>query len=95
VIYQAAKEMRDTKATPAKPTLGQEKIRLRVEAISFLASTDATMWFDHCDLDQRYALGRMGWATHAKKLLADKSIFLSRPRVQMLERGLDELGATE
>ena len=95
VIHQATKEMRDIKPLPAKPCIRRERSRLRIDAVAWLASSDATRWFDGCDLDQRYALGRMKWAEHAQRLLDDDSAFLGRGKALVLEIGLDGLRPTE
>ena len=94
VIHQATKEMRDTRPT-ATQQLGRDKLKLRIEATVWLASTQATRWFEGCDLDQGYALGRMRWARHARELLEDESIFLGRDKTRVLELGLDAVGSTK
>lgn len=94
VIHQAAKEMRDTGHHPEDVMHYGDRDRpgLRIKATVWLASTQATTWFEGCDLDQGYALGRMGWKAHARELLGDESISLGRRERRVLELGLDAVG---
>lgn len=94
LIDHAAREMRDTRPSSTQK-LSRDKLKLRVEATVWLASTQAIKWFDGCDLDQAYALGRMKWAGHARELLDDESVFLGRERARVLELGLDSVGPTK
>lgn len=43
----------------------------RVSGTCWLASVDATPWFDLVGVDQRYCLNRIGWTDHAERLLRD------------------------
>jgi len=88
VINQATKEMRDISPSFTQQ-LSRAKLKLRIEATAWLSSTQATIWFEGCDLDQGYALGRMDWATHARELLEDESISLDPQTTRVLELGLD------
>ena len=94
VIHQATKEMGDTRPSSTQQ-LGRDKLKLRIEATVWLASTQATGWFEGCGLDQGYALGRMRWASHARELLDDESVFLGHERARVLELGLASAGPTE
>ena len=94
VINQATKEMRDTRPSLSRQS-NKDKKRLRIEATVWLASAQATTWFEGCDLDQGYALGKMDWATHARELLDDEGTALCRQRALVLELGLDAAGPTK
>ena len=94
VINQATKEMRDTRPSLSRQS-NKDKKRLRIEATVWLASAQATTWFEGCDLDQAYALGRIRWARHARELLEDESISLDPQTTRVLELGLDAAEPTE
>jgi hypothetical protein len=93
MVLRATKEMRERGGGPVgeERHLRYNKVRLRIEATVWLASKGATRWFDCCGLDQRYALGRMGWCSHAQGLLEDESVYLGAEKTQVLELGLDAL----
>ena len=94
MIYDAVKDMRDTRVQ-SKAELRQgrkmahrSRAMERLGATVWLGSKDATRWFDHVNLDQRSALQVVGWAAHAKELLAGKM----RPeKRRVLEVGIDAL----
>jgi|TARA_R110001583_G_scaffold5291_3_gene28811 hypothetical protein len=94
MIYDAVKDMRDTRIQ-SKAELRQgrkmahrSRAMERLSATVWLGSTAARMWFDHVDMNQRSALQIVGWAGHAKELLAGKM----RPeKRRVLEIGIDAL----
>ncbi len=95
MIHQAVKEMRHWKPQSKKQIRQKEKLgcrdneRLRVDAIVWLASARAAIWFERCGLDQSHALGKMEWAGHAQELLNTGSVLLDCKRTRVLELGLD------
>ena len=92
VVLRAAKEMRGEGGRASKEGhLRYDKAWLRIEATVWLASRGATRWFDCCGLEQKYALGKMRWSSHAQELLEEGSAHLSPAKIQVLERGLDAL----
>lgn len=96
VVAHAVKEMRDKAKQPAGTShLSRDKARLRVEATAWLASSQATRWFDACGLEQEHALWKIGWAAHAKELISDETIDLTPARARVLELGLDALDPTK
>jgi hypothetical protein len=96
VVAQAAKDMRRQKGRGSVVRhLRYDKERLRIEATVWLASKGATRWFDCCGLEQKYALDKMRWSSHAQGLLEDKSICLGAESTKVLELGLDALGPSE
>ena len=97
VIHQAVKEMKDRgrHSEDVQHWGDRDRPGLRIRATVWLASTQAATWFEGCDLDQNYALGRMGWARHARELLDDESIFLDHKGARVLDLGLDAIWSTE
>jgi|TARA_R110000824_G_scaffold368330_1_gene557628 hypothetical protein len=95
VIYQAVQEMRDIESQSKTQIRQQRKIgsggkgHFRVNATVWLASAQAAVWFERCDLDQAYALGKMDWAEHARELLDDEGVLLDRNKTRVLKIGLD------
>ena len=90
MVLHAVKDMRD-KGVQSRTQLryGRDKGELRLEAIVWLGSKQATWWFEHIGIEQRYGLSRMGWPAHAEEALAAGGLSAADRRV--LEEGLDEL----
>jgi len=96
MVLRATKEMRgETGRASKEGHLRHDKAWLRIEATVWLASKGATRWFDGCGLEQKYALGKMRWSSHAQELLEEGSAHLSTAKIQVLERGLDAVGPTK
>ena len=93
VVSHAVKEMRKKGEATKTGHLMYDKVRLRVEATVWLASSRAIRWFDACGLDQAYTLFKVGWPTHARELLDD--VDLDPEQTQVLELGLDAVGSTK
>lgn len=91
MLKSAIKDMR-------KPCLSHN----RLSAISWLASSAATPWFDYLDIDQRYALERIGWTVHAEDLLRNikerehpPGKPLSRSQIRLVRDALAKLEGKE
>ena len=93
LLDHAAREMRD-ESEQVSPHYGRGKVLLRIDATVWLASCQATHFFDGCGLDQGYALERMGWASHARDVLGKGGVGLSPERARVLETGLDVVDPT-
>ena len=67
IIYDAVKDMRDTRVQSKEELRQGRKMAHRGYAIDrlhatvWLGSKDARMWFDHVNMDQRTALQIAGW----------------------------------
>ena len=94
MIYEAVKDMRDTRVESKAELRQSRKMASRSSAMDrlgatvWLGSKDARMWFDHVDMDQRSALQIVGWADHAEELLAGR---MSSEKRLVLKLGIDKL----
>ena len=76
MIYDAVNDMRDTRVQSAKQKRQGQKAgnygreQHRRSATLWLASKAAARWFDHVGVDQTTGLHAVGWAQHARELLA-------------------------
>lgn len=48
--------------------------KARRDAVVWLASPEASLWFEATGIDQRWGLKRMGWPTHARSVLEGKGL---------------------
>jgi len=94
IIYDAVKDMRDTRVQSKEELRQGRKMAHRgyamdrLHATVWLGSKDARMWFDHVNMDQRTALQIVGWAEHAKELLERR---MGPEKRRVLEIGIDAL----
>jgi len=94
MIYDAVKDMRDRRVQSKAELRQGHKMAHRSRAMDrlgatlWLGSKAARMWFDHVDVDQSSALQTVGWADHARELLAGR---MNPKKRLLLERGIDAL----
>ena len=82
VLWQAVKDIRN-KGSPSKDE--------HINAVVFLASRRAVLWFDMVGLAQLSALERLGWSKYAEELLIDPGAGLTGPQRRVLIKGINVL----
>lgn len=63
--------------------------RARRDAVVWLATSEASLWFEASGIDQTWGLERMGWARHARALLESNG--LDPPEQDLVRRTLSNL----
>jgi hypothetical protein len=79
VLWQAVKDLRG---------LGSPSPEEHLDAVVFLASRKATLWWDVAKIEQGAALLAMGWQAHARKLVEDPEVSLTPAQAEIVKRGL-------
>ena len=88
MITQAIKDMDKRMAQASRPNRVREQ---HITATLWLASAEATVWFDAVGIDQAAALERLGWADRAQKLLDNPPLLLEPDERKFLLDGIDVL----
>ena len=92
MITQAIKDMDNLVGRADRPSRVREG---RITATLWLASAEATIWFDTVRIDQAAALQRLGWTTRARKLLDNPPLSLEPDERRLLREGIDVLGVSD
>lgn len=86
MLIQAMKEMRDERKSERIPA------EASTNALIWLGSQDAAVWFDLAGVDHKYALEGMGWAQQARNVIEQMpTANLSNDQRQLLEDGIKAL----
>jgi hypothetical protein len=88
MITQAIKDMDKRRARADRPNRVREQ---HISATLWLASVEATVWFDAVGIDQAAALERLDWAGRAQKLLDDPPLSLKPDEHRFLLDGIGVL----
>ena len=88
MITQAIKDMDKRRARADRPNRVREQ---HISATLWLASVEATVWFDAVGIDQAAALERLDWAGRAHKLLDNPPLSLKLHERKFLLEGIDVL----
>jgi len=88
MITQAIKDMDKRRARADRPNRVREQ---HISATLWLASAEATVWFDAVGIDQAAALERLDWAGRAQKLLDDPPLSLKPAEHRFLLDGIGVL----
>ena len=89
MITQAIKDMDKRMARTDRPNRVREQ---HITATLWLASAEATVWFDAVGIDQAAALERLDWATRAQNMLDNPPLLLEADERRFLREGIDVLG---
>ena len=89
MITQAIKDMDKRMAQASRPNRVREQ---HITATLWLASAEATVWFDAVGIDQAAALERLDWATRAQNMLDNPPLSLEPAERRFLREGIDVLG---
>jgi len=90
MLIQAMKEMRDERKSERIPAEGS------TNALIWLGSQDAAVWFDLVGVDHKYALDGMDWFQRAEDLMEQTPpVNLSNDQRQLLEDNIKELYGNE
>jgi len=92
MITQAIKDMDKRRARADRPNRVREQ---HISATLWLASVEATVWFDAVGIDQAAALERLDWAGRAQKLLDDPPLSLKPAEHRFLLDGIGALGVSD
>ena len=92
MITQAIKDMDKHRARTDRPNRVREQ---HISATLWLASAEATVWFDAVGIDQAAALERLGWEGRAQKLLDNPPLLLEPAERRFLREGIDVLGVSD
>ena len=86
MLIQAMKEMRDERKSERIPAEGS------TNALIWLGSRDAAVWFDLAGVDHKYALEGMGWAQRAQNVIEQTPpANLSNDQRKLLKDGIKAL----
>lgn len=89
VVELAIAEMRGVKMADYRVRPDNDSARVR--AIAWLASKAATAFFDAYDIDQAWALRKMGWVEHAREVLP----VAAKKHARVIRLGLEYLEGSD